>query len=88
VAIFLKSPGELLTVKLSVIAIIHSAENTAKSSDTIGTSLLKDNKNLIKDSIGGFSGDTEDCVNIGAISTSSPCEGSSKLLIVKFTISI
>ena len=87
-AIFLKTPSEFLTVKLSIVAVIHSAENTAKSSDTIGTSLLKDNKNLIKDSIGRFSVDTEDCINIGAVSTYSSCEGSSELLIVKFTISI
>jgi hypothetical protein len=88
VAIFLESPCELLPVKLSIVAVIHSAEDTAKSSDTIGTSLLKDNKDLIKDSIGGLSGNPEDWVNIGTVATSSSCEGSSELFIVKFTVSI
>ena len=87
-AIFLKSPCELLPVKLSIVAVIHSAEDTAKSSDTIGTSLLKDNKDLIEDSIGGLSCNAEDCVDIGAVAASSSCEGSSELLIVKFTVSV
>ncbi len=87
-SVFLKSPSELLAVKLSVVAVIHSAEDTSKSSDTIGSSLLKDNKDLIEDSIGWLSCDAEDCVDIGAVAASSSCEGSSELLIVKFTVSV
>ncbi len=86
--VILQYPSELLAVQLSIVAVIHSAEDTAESSDTIGTSLLKDNKDLIEDSIGGFSGDAEDCVDIGAVAASSSCEGSSELLIVKFTVSV
>ena len=87
-SVFLKSPSELLAVKLSVVAVIHSAEDTSKSSDTIGSSLLKDNKDLIEDSIGWLSCDAEDCVDIWAVAASSSCEGCSELLIVKFTVSV
>jgi len=82
VTILLKSPCEFLTVEPSISAIIHSAENATKTSNSVGTSLLKDNEDLIKDSIGGLSGDTENWIDIRAITTSTSGESSCKLLII------
>ena len=41
-SIFLKSPCELLAVELTVVAVVHAAEDAAQPSDTVGASLLED----------------------------------------------
>lgn len=86
--VLLEAPRELLAIKLSIFAVVHSAENSAEATDPVGASLLQDDEDFVEDLMGRLSGDSEDRVNVGAVAASASGESRSELLVIKLPVSV
>jgi hypothetical protein len=68
VAVLFEAPSEFLAIKFSISAVVHASENSAKTADTISTSLLENNEDLVENLIGRLSVDAKDRVDIRVVS--------------------
>ena len=87
-SVLLEAPRELLAIKLSIFAVVHSAENAAEPTDPVGASLLQDDEDFVENLMGRLSGDSEDRVNVGAVATAASGEGRSELLVIELPVAV
>ena len=85
-AVLFESPLELVSVKLSIAAVVHASEDYAESADPVNTSVLEDDEDLVDDLTRGLSGYTKYRIHIGVVTTALPRNEGCKLNVVKLAI--
>jgi hypothetical protein len=77
-----------MAVKFAITTVIHASEDNTKTTDSMNTSLLKDNKDLVKNLARGFSGNTKDWVDIWVVATATSRNTRSKFDIINLSVTI
>ena len=81
-AVFFETPHEFVAIELAATVVVHSAEDDAETSDAVGTSGFEGGFDLVENLVGGFSGQAENCIDVGVVATAFVCKESCEFFIV------